>query len=345
MNIANYKNETNMFPITTETFDFIQNQMLLLQELSKTFGKNYVIEDPAPEQSGVIVINNEICEFLYSTPTNYVKVSVSELPLTFKDQVFGQLLEERVCRYCSEDDNTGLDGIVYELSSIPKVNNINEIFDERMKLLELSSSKLKMSISKLFKKIANQQPLGYIKYFALDEIPQDLYHNNMMINLNEYPLHKGVPEGYIPCFPFGYFEAVVEEAHVGDEETRSRKSPQNADSCIGNYEEEEEKWKLLTSYANCYNIEIKKGKVKYFQTDIKDDSNPLIVDDLTGLKVENHYSLQVSKCNDIVVPDLSNTIVCTTELREAEVNLTSVTYKTENPKKIYMYPFIRCYYV
>ncbi|MDB4497840.1 hypothetical protein N9251_00700 [Gammaproteobacteria bacterium] len=345
MNIANYKNETNMFPITTETFDFIQNQMLLLQKLSKTFGKNYVIEDPTQEQSGVIVINNEICDFLYSTPTNYVKVSVSELPLTFKDQVFGQLLEKRVCRYCSENDNTGLDGIVYELSSIPKVTNFNETIDKRMKLIELLSSELNMSTLKLFKKIEKQQSIGYIKYFVLDKIPQELKHHDMMINLSDHSFYKGVPEGYIPCFPFGYFEAVLEEAHVADEEAKYRKTPQNADSSKSNYQIEEEKWTSLTSYTNCYNIETKKGKVKYFQTDIKGESNPIIVDNQPGLKVDNHYSLQVSKCNDIVVPDLSSTIVCTTQFKEAEINNLSVTNKKESLKKLYIYPFIRCYYV
>lgn len=48
------------YPISTQTLDFIQSQILLLQELALIGGKRYILREPDGEKTGVVVIDGEV---------------------------------------------------------------------------------------------------------------------------------------------------------------------------------------------------------------------------------------------------------------------------------------------
>ena len=48
------------YPLSTQTLDFIQSQILLLQNLSLIGGKRYILREPDGEKTGIVVIDGEV---------------------------------------------------------------------------------------------------------------------------------------------------------------------------------------------------------------------------------------------------------------------------------------------
>lgn len=88
------------YPLSTQTLDFIQSQILLLQKLSLTVGNRYIIKKPDGESSGVVVIDGEVLD-LAATPvyneeaTKYIVVTVTKDSITADDETY---LEARITR-------------------------------------------------------------------------------------------------------------------------------------------------------------------------------------------------------------------------------------------------------
>ena len=73
MQIANYNNAqtpeggVGKYPLSTQALDFIQQQILLLQQIALIGGDNYILRAPTGGKTGIIVINGEVL-VLAATP-------------------------------------------------------------------------------------------------------------------------------------------------------------------------------------------------------------------------------------------------------------------------------------
>lgn len=63
MNKANYKNGNSKYPLSTDTLDFIQEQIKLIYNITDLYGKNYIISHPRGGTDGLIVVKGELMPF------------------------------------------------------------------------------------------------------------------------------------------------------------------------------------------------------------------------------------------------------------------------------------------
>lgn len=98
MQIANYNNTTTAsggsgkYPLSTQSLDFIQQQILLLQQLSIIGGANYILAVPDGQKTGIVVIKGEVI-VLAATPTlssqiNFIAVTTTVLDVDADGEKF-----------------------------------------------------------------------------------------------------------------------------------------------------------------------------------------------------------------------------------------------------------------
>ncbi len=134
MNVANYKNENNKYPVSTDTLDFIQEQIKLAYRLAEIYGKNFILASPSGTTDGVIVINGEAMPLKQGTPSSYIVVRETSESITAGGQVF---TDARISRY-AEYVMTNEGGECYAASLFPNMSSviqIKETLDEAVKHL------------------------------------------------------------------------------------------------------------------------------------------------------------------------------------------------------------------
>ncbi len=71
--------DSGRYPLSTQTLDFIQSQILLLQKLALIGGGSYILKEPDGESGGIAVIDGEVIPLaaspVYSSEMNYVAVT------------------------------------------------------------------------------------------------------------------------------------------------------------------------------------------------------------------------------------------------------------------------------
>ena len=119
MNRQEFKNVQNSFPLSTDTLDFMQDQTLLLQELTRAFGDNYIIKQPTVNNNGLIVIDGEIMPLaLGAGPNvNYIKVSESSSNINANGILFDGIRKKRSAGYVTtnQGDGTYLKSTFFEI--------------------------------------------------------------------------------------------------------------------------------------------------------------------------------------------------------------------------------------
>ena len=74
---------TGKYPLSTQTLDFIQSQILLLQQLSLIGGNRFVLKEPDGTSAGAVVIDGEVLVLaakpIRSTSTKYISVDTETL--------------------------------------------------------------------------------------------------------------------------------------------------------------------------------------------------------------------------------------------------------------------------
>ncbi len=89
MNAALFKNTNNRYPLSTDTLEFMQQQIHLVYTLASLYGENYIIRQSTASADGLIVIKGELMP-LFGTPQNYIAVrqrstKIEAAGLTFAD--------------------------------------------------------------------------------------------------------------------------------------------------------------------------------------------------------------------------------------------------------------------
>jgi len=117
------------YPLSTQTLDFVQQQILLLQTLSLAGGKNYILKAPDGTNTGVAVINGEVLTLAarpkFTTSTKYVNVATTTTDIEADGDTYKETREERVAAFSSSkgeesyDINTFANVSGGELSDFP----------------------------------------------------------------------------------------------------------------------------------------------------------------------------------------------------------------------------------
>lgn len=101
------------YPLSTQTLDFIQQQILLLQTLSLAGGKNYILKAPDGANTGVAVIGGEVLTLtakpVFSTSTKYVNVTTTKTNIEADGETYEEAREERVAAFSSSKGTEAYD--------------------------------------------------------------------------------------------------------------------------------------------------------------------------------------------------------------------------------------------
>ena len=109
MNIQKFLNNgQNRFPLSTDTLDFMQNQTLLLQDLTQAFGNNYIIKQPTTAGEGLIVINGELLPFQFGSgsASKFIAVFTDTSDIDANGLIFTKIRTKRHAQYVSTDQGS-----------------------------------------------------------------------------------------------------------------------------------------------------------------------------------------------------------------------------------------------
>lgn len=91
------------YPLSTQTLDFIQSQILLLQQLALIGGTRFVLKEPKDDTPGVVVIDGEVLTLSAkperSTSTKYVSVNTDKQDIEADDEVYKEARTVRTATY------------------------------------------------------------------------------------------------------------------------------------------------------------------------------------------------------------------------------------------------------
>lgn len=101
------------YPLSTQTLDFVQQQILLLQTLSLAGGKNYILKAPDGTNTGVAVIGGEVLTLaakpVFSTSIKYVNVATTKSNIEADGDTYKEAREERTASFSSSKGTEAYD--------------------------------------------------------------------------------------------------------------------------------------------------------------------------------------------------------------------------------------------
>ncbi len=118
MNTINFKNSNSRYPLSTDTLEFMQQQIHLVYTLASLYGENYIIRQSTASVDGLIVIKNELMP-LKGTPAKFIKLVVEKTNITAAGLTFANA---RVKRYAQYASNARVGG--YTAASFPVMQPI-----------------------------------------------------------------------------------------------------------------------------------------------------------------------------------------------------------------------------
>lgn len=104
MNKATYKNNNQSYPISTDSFDFMQQQIMLVHNIAKLGGVNYILSQPTPSSDGIIVINTEMLPLKYNAnAASLARIEIVEESVSIEAQnnTYPQARIIRYAQYCA----------------------------------------------------------------------------------------------------------------------------------------------------------------------------------------------------------------------------------------------------
>lgn len=128
--------QTGVFPITIQGMEFIQSQIMLLQNLAFCGGDYYVIKEPAtnPVQSGIIVWAGEVLP-LSGVKANFVQISVTKTNITTDSGEYNDARETRVAKYVTKADGMAETADLKKRTSFKNIKTNVEIWAQVEQLL------------------------------------------------------------------------------------------------------------------------------------------------------------------------------------------------------------------
>lgn len=101
MNTQKFKNNgRNKFPISTDTLDFMQEQIKLLYGFVSLAGQNIIISMPLGNTPGLVIVNGELLP-LTGSPNSYITIKESNDPITFLGETINRARTTRTALFTS----------------------------------------------------------------------------------------------------------------------------------------------------------------------------------------------------------------------------------------------------
>ncbi|MCQ2359941.1 MAG: hypothetical protein MJ009_00470 [Paludibacteraceae bacterium] len=106
MNTQKFKNNgRNKFPLSTETLDFMQEQIKLLYGFVSLAGQNIIIRMPSGNTSGLVIVNGELLPLTGSANT-YITITESSQSITFLGETINKARTTRTAQFTSYSAGT-----------------------------------------------------------------------------------------------------------------------------------------------------------------------------------------------------------------------------------------------
>lgn len=146
---------TGKYPLSTQTLDFIQSQILLLQQLSLIGGNRFILREPDGNSAGACVIDGEVLVLsakpVRGTSTKYISVVTEKQDIEADDEVYIEARTVRTATYsttktaeCYEintfDNFATNTTLAAQVKQMPEtvLKYISDIMAEKLSSLEIS---------------------------------------------------------------------------------------------------------------------------------------------------------------------------------------------------------------
>lgn len=120
------------YPLSTQTLDFIQSQLMLLQELSRIAGNRYVLKEPDGTNAGVVVIDGEVLPLaaspMRSNSTKYINVATVKEDIQADGETYKEARIQRNASYSGQPSGPES----YEISKFQTADT-NAALSEKLK--------------------------------------------------------------------------------------------------------------------------------------------------------------------------------------------------------------------
>lgn len=100
MNTANFKNSNSRYPLSTDTLEFMQQQIHLAYGLASLYGENYIIRQSTADTDGLIVIKGELMP-LKGTPAKFINLVIKNTNIEAAGLTFADARIERYAQYAN----------------------------------------------------------------------------------------------------------------------------------------------------------------------------------------------------------------------------------------------------
>lgn len=220
MNYQNFKNGQAKFPVSTETFDFMQEQIFLVARLAEAIGANVIIKQPTlssspstPGSDGLIIVNGELLPFKWGHGNTIVVCETSE-DITAGTQTFVAARTRRWAQHglggIPLSNFTTLQDMVQLMSRIAAIENNYMTSAAINALVDGLQNTLQTEIDGIDGRVATIEN-SYITQAAVAQALADAskHHLPKYTVIDWYgpsPSVADVPYGFVPC---GWFRATV----------------------------------------------------------------------------------------------------------------------------------------
>lgn len=98
MDSANYLNNQGSYPVSAETFDFIQGQIKFVAQLTSSLGRNVIIKDSSSSENGLVIFDDELLP-LVGDKGDYITIRESVESITAKGTTYEDARKRRTAEY------------------------------------------------------------------------------------------------------------------------------------------------------------------------------------------------------------------------------------------------------
>lgn len=227
MNKQNFKNGNHRFPTSTDALDFMQNQILLVAQLTSIAGTNVIITPATTSTDGLVVIGGELLPLKKGTPKSYITIietpeSVTAAGVTFENIRIARYAEYSYSGY-AVSGFTNIDSIVTIMSRISAIEGsymkesaIRALVQVVQTNLNTTNNNLTKTNSNLATAVSNHNLLAQ-RVTTIESNYKTAAQINELLSANaQHHLPKGsiidwygscraanVPYGFVPCGMFG----------------------------------------------------------------------------------------------------------------------------------------------
>lgn len=211
MNQQLFINGQAKFPVSTETLDFIQNQIFLTARLCSLAGQNVIITPATATTDGLVVINGELLPLLAGTAKQYIQIVETKQSIVAGTQTFTDVRIIRHAQYANSgtpvSQFTTIDNIVRLMQRISTIED-NYLTETAIRALvqtvQTNLNTTNGNLTSLASKVNTLEATYMTRTAIEDALAANAQHHlpkGSVIDWshNGYIAYDDVPYGYIPC--------------------------------------------------------------------------------------------------------------------------------------------------